>query len=82
MGSCCIAQGAQLSALWWPRGVVWGAGGIEAQEGGDICILIADLQLPNGQLKFCNKNTLQHCNKTMIVLDFFKKMLSQVRCYT
>ena len=23
MGSCCIAQGAQLGALWQPRGVGW-----------------------------------------------------------
>ena len=28
--SCCIAQGAQLGAMWWPRGL----GGREAQEGG------------------------------------------------
>ena len=53
---------------------------MEAQEGEDICILIADLQLPNGQLKLCNKSTLQHCNKniiikTMIVL-YFKKIKS------
>ena len=24
VGSCCLAQGAQFSALWWPRGVGWG----------------------------------------------------------
>ena len=23
VGSCCITQGAQLGALWWPRGVRW-----------------------------------------------------------
>ena len=37
-------QGAQpSSALWQPRGVGWGGvlGG-EIQEGGDICILMAD----------------------------------------
>ena len=33
-----MAQGAQLSALWWDEG----SGGREVQEGGDICILIAD----------------------------------------
>ena len=36
-GSCCVAQGAQISALWWPIGV-----GLEGDwkvlEGGDICI--------------------------------------------
>ena len=39
MGSCCIAQGAEFSALWWPGGM---AGGKETQEGGDICIHKAD----------------------------------------
>ena len=38
MGSCYIAQGAQLGALWWPGG--WA--GREAQEGGDECIHMAD----------------------------------------
>ena len=41
MGSCCIAQGDQLGALWGPRGMDR-EGGREAQEGGDICIHIAD----------------------------------------
>ena len=27
MESCCITQGAQLSALWWSRGMAWGGGG-------------------------------------------------------
>ena len=30
-------------ALWQPRGVGWVRGGREIQEGGDICILLADL---------------------------------------
>ena len=34
--SCCIAQGTQDSALWWPRGVG------EVQEGGDMCMQIVD----------------------------------------
>ena len=38
VGSCYIAQGAHLGALWWPRGVGWERGGSEAKEGGDICI--------------------------------------------
>ena len=32
---------ACLGALWWPRGLGWGFRG-EVQEGGDICILLAD----------------------------------------
>ena len=40
MECCCITQGAQPTALWQPRGV--GCGGREVQEGGDICILMAD----------------------------------------
>ena len=43
MGSCCIAQEAQSSALWQIRGVSDGVRGRrEVQEGGDICIPMAD----------------------------------------
>ena len=43
MGTCCIAQGAELGALWWPRWVGWGGGGgREVQKGGDIGIHTAD----------------------------------------
>ena len=38
---CRVVQGAQRRALWWPRGV-GGGGGREAQEGGDICMYIAN----------------------------------------
>jgi len=40
MGSCCITQEAQPGALWWPRGVGW-EGGMEAQDRGVICTLMA-----------------------------------------
>ena len=40
MGICCMAQGAQTEALWQPRGVEWS--GKEIQEGGDLCIPMAD----------------------------------------
>lgn len=41
MGSCWIAQGAQLGALCWPEG--WnGDHRREVQEGADSCILMAD----------------------------------------
>ena len=39
MGSFCIIQGAQLGALWQPRGMGWVEGSREAQEEGDRCIL-------------------------------------------
>ena len=42
MGSCHIMQGSQPSALRQSRGVGWVRGGREAQEGGDMCILMAD----------------------------------------
>ena len=42
MGTSCITQGAQTCALWQPRGVGWGGGGREGQEGGDICTPMAD----------------------------------------
>ena len=38
VGSCCMAQGAQLGALWWTREVGWAVGGREASEGGDVRI--------------------------------------------
>ena len=34
-------QGAQSGTLWRPRRVGWGEG-TEAQEGGDVCIIMAD----------------------------------------
>ena len=37
-----MMQGVHSGALWQPRGVGAGEGGREAQEGGDICILMAD----------------------------------------
>ena len=33
-----MAQGGQLGALWWPRGVGWRWGRREVQEGWDICV--------------------------------------------
>ena len=39
MGTCCIAQRAQLGARWSPRGV---GSGREVQEGGDICVHMAE----------------------------------------
>ena len=41
MGNCYIAQGAQPNAHGQPRGVGWGIER-EAQEGGDICILMTE----------------------------------------
>ena len=43
MGSCCTAQGAQLSVRGnLEGGMRWGGGGREVQEEGDKYILIAD----------------------------------------
>ena len=43
VGTCCVSQGAQLCALWGPRGTPVGWGGErETQEGWGICILKAD----------------------------------------
>ena len=41
MGACCVAQGAQFGAPRSPRGVGWW-GWKEVQEGGEICIQMAD----------------------------------------
>ena len=40
VGSCCMAQGAQLGALWWLER--WGGGGREGLEKGDAYIHMAD----------------------------------------
>ena len=42
MGSCCIAQGAQLGAQWWFRGVGQWGGWEAGSKGDDICIVIPD----------------------------------------
>ena len=40
VGSCCLTEGAQPGALWQARGVGWG--GREVQEGGNVCMPVAD----------------------------------------
>ena len=42
MGICCMMQGTQTGALCQPRGVGGKGDGSEVQEGGDICIPMAD----------------------------------------
>ena len=42
MGICCLAQETQTGALYQPRGVDGEEDGREVQEGGDICIAMAD----------------------------------------
>ena len=48
MRSCCGKQGAQLGALWLPRGLGWGKRR-EAQEEGTVCIIMADFALLYGR---------------------------------
>ena len=45
-----------------------GGGGREAQQGGDVCVPIADLC-------FCKQKPTQHCKA--IILQFKKKMLKK-----
>ena len=52
---CYMTQGAQPGALWWPRGVRRMEGS-EAQVGGDVCIIMADLHCCMAKKK------IQHCN--------------------
>ena len=42
MGICCMTWGNQTGALYQPREVGWGGGWGEVQEGGDICVPMAD----------------------------------------
>ena len=42
MGICSMTQGTQTGVLWQPKGWDGEGGGREVQEGGDICIPLAD----------------------------------------
>ena len=42
MGICCVTQEIKKGALYQPRGMGWGGDGREVQEGGRICIPMAD----------------------------------------
>ena len=56
---CYIAQGAQLSALWWPRGMGWGRWR-EAQEGRDISIhIVIHAVIEQKLTQHCKAITLQ-----------------------
>ena len=41
MGICSMSQESQTGAIYQPRGVGWGDGR-EVQEGGDVCVSMAD----------------------------------------
>ena len=69
MGRYCIAQGAQLSALGWPRGVSVS----EVQEEGNICIYIADSCC-------CTAELTQHCN-TIILQQKNNSVMQVSICY-
>ena len=63
-GGCWVAQGAQVRALWWPRG--WDRpGGSKAHEWGGSCIHIADSLCCTAEM-----NRILQSNYTPI---FFKK---------
>ena len=42
MGICYMTRETQTRAQYQPRGVGWKGDGREVQEGGDICIRVAD----------------------------------------
>ena len=58
-GTCSIAQGAQLGALWWPSGVGWGIGR-EVHEGRDICLHVADIHF------VVQQKLTQHCKAIIL----------------
>ena len=70
MGSCCITQEAQLSALRQPRGVGWGWGmGGRFRGRGRVCTY--------GWLTLlCGRNTIQHHKAVILQLKMnFKKWI-------
>ena len=54
--SCCITQGTQPGTLWWSRGVRWGEGLREAQERGDLYIVVTDLHCCIAEIQHCKHN--------------------------
>ena len=70
MGRCCMTQGAQCSTLWQPRGMGWVRGGGEVQEGGGICILMADscyCMAESNTILFSNYPSLKNKFKNIIL---------------
>ena len=68
MGSCYIAQGAQLGALWWPRNVGCGLGGREVHIYMHLIHAVVQQKL------------IQHCKAIVFQLKIkskFKKERSQ-----
>ena len=62
VGICCMTQGAQIGALGQPRGGDGVGGGKKAQEGGGICIPVADSW-------WCMPETTQHCKAVILQLE-------------
>ena len=64
MGSCCIAQGARLGGLWWPRRVD------EAQEGGDRCMHMTDSLRCTAEINTTYKAVILQKKKKKQLLEF------------
>ena len=85
MKSYCIAQGAQLSALWWPRWVGWEKGGKSKKEGIYVCIQLIHFVVEGKLAQHCKTIILQKKHKTWnrkkmyILLLFFKKSKWQIK---
>ena len=65
MGSCRTAQGAELVALWWPRGVGWGWGERLKREGMHIYLEL---------IHIAQQRLTKHCKAVILQLKTkFKK---------
>lgn len=59
MGSCCVAQGAQLGSLWWPRGCRGEVGGRLKREGLCVCMLLIHVVVQQKPIQYYTAVILQ-----------------------
>ena len=65
VGSCCIAQGAELSGLWGPRRVGWGPGvGRSSERGSHMFVQLIHV--------VARQKLTQHCKVTIPQLKKLK----------
>ena len=67
MGSCCITQGTQLSALWQPSGVGWGGRWEEGSRGREHVLYLWLIHVDVWQ------KPIQHCKVIILQVKINKK---------
>ena len=75
--SCCLAQGAQLSALWWPRGVGRRIRGRSEREA--VRVQAADSLLYSRNWQHCTAVILQIKTKRLCTHHFLRNVFMDVK---